>query len=82
MERNGITYVWLVEFSDGHKEIATEAIAARELVVDYVNEAYASSSDPAEVKEVLSEIRSKYMNRKYTVEPFARVEMKRVVDGR
>lgn len=82
MERNGITYVWLVEFSDGHKEIATEAIAARELVVDYVNEAYASSSDPAEVKEVLSEIRSKYMNQKYTIEPFAKVEMKRVVDGR
>lgn len=82
MTRNGITYAWLIEFSDGHKEIADTAIAARELVVEYVNEAYASTSDPSEVKEVLSEIRSQYMNQKYTIEPFARVEMKRVVDGR
>lgn len=70
------TYAWIVQFNDGHNEVALSAMAARKLAEDYVNEAYAGESDSTEVREVLSEIQTKYMERRWSVEPFVRVERK------
>lgn len=70
------TYAWIVQFNDGHSEVALSAMAARKLAEDYVNEAYAGESDNTEVREVLSEIQTKYMERRWSVDPFVRVERK------